>query len=340
MNNLLRTIFLFVLSASVFAGCCTCDYASYDGEGEGHTPKWKEGKEGERRDRTPLENLVMFNGGYLRSTSQYDADGNKQDFGNDQSETSTFYRLAYRRAITRIEMTDRQSLVIGGLASLDYATRSFKGGIAYGGMTADRCGSGFRSIRLEGDIAARRLFDPRVRARVLAGYQINIASDPDPNDQDFLDYTTRQNAFYFGTEWDYHLCHRWRLGMGAFYNITTERDDNGTRSDNGDYLGLSGSGGYTFKVSDKVMIQPSVRLEYVSRSERSANGTSIANSDGYLFGVTPAVGVGFRGTGLRVNFAYGYTEEFRGTNVGGIALSGKNFPVPSPALSVGVGYRF
>ena len=339
-DDIFRGAVIFALGAGLFAGCCTCDYSTHgEGDGEGHVAKWKDGKDGEEMARVRLPNLVTLDGGYIRSTSQYDADGNKQDFGNDQSETSTFYRLAYRRAITRMDIGDGRSLVFGGLASLDYATRSFKGGMAYGGMSADRCGSGLRSARLEGDLAVRRLFQAPIRAKVLVGYQINVASDPDPNDQDFLDYSTRQNALYFGTEWAY-LCHKWRLAMGAFYNITTERDNNGSTFDNGDYLGLSASGGYKFRVSEQIIIQPSLRVEYMSRSERSSNGTTLANSDGYLLGLTPAVGVGFRGTGLRVNLAYGYTDEFRGTNIGGIALAGKNAVVPNPAFSVGVGYRF
>jgi hypothetical protein len=213
-------------------------------------------------------------------------------------------------------------------------------------MTMDQSGSGFRSTCLEARFGTRKFLQSRVGGRILAGYQLNLEGDPEPADPDKQQYSSRQNALYFGTEWDY-WCEKTRLEFDAYYNITTEREDDGSgfttpyTYDLGDIFSLSAGGSYGFKVGESLTISPALNLNYFSKSESTVNGTAQSNSDGYLLTITPAVNFRVSGSGLSFRLAYGYEEEFQRTPVGGIPLAGKNLIVPGGFTgSLGAQYRF
>jgi len=334
-----------IVCATTFLACCPCDYATKDIEvGEGVDVRIKQdGKDGvEMGLKRPIRlNYLEFEAGTRYVKQQYDADGNKQDlFGSgDASERLTYVKLSYtRQLIGGIDFLDSK-FSLKGRTWIDYASLSET--IPYNiNMTMDRSGSGFRSTGLEASFGTRRLLQTRLGGRIFTGYQLNLEGDPDPSDPDKQQYSSRQNAFYIGTEWDY-WCKKMRLEFDAYYDITTEREDNGFTYDLGDILAISAGGSYGFKVSETITLAPALNLNFLSKSETKSNGNSQANSDGYILSLTPAVNIRLATSGLSFKVAYGYEEEFQRTPVGGIALSGKNLPVPGGFTgSIGAQYRF
>jgi hypothetical protein len=308
---------------------------------EGMEEGSKHGEKDGSEKRPVRLNYLQFEAGTRYVTQQYDADGNKQDlYGSpDGSERLTYFRLSYTRDLLRdINFVDSR-FSLKGRTWIDYASLSET--IPYiNNMTMDRSGSGFRSTGLEASFGTRKFLQSRVGGKILAGYQLNLEGDPDPNDPDAQEYSSRQDAIYFGTEWDY-WCKKTHLEFDAYYNITTEREDNGFRYDLGDIFALSAGGSYGFKLSESLTVSPVLNLNYLSKSEATANGTTQPDSDGYLLSLTPAVKLRVAGSGLSFRLAYGYQEEFQGTPVGGIALSGKNLPVPGGFTgSLNAQYRF
>ena len=103
---------------------------------------------------------------------------------------------------------------------------------------------------------------------------------------------------------------------------------------------MSVGGKYRIRVSEGVSISPRVAVNYVVRTDTKSNGTALDNSGGYILGIEPSLLFNFRGTGLSAAVSYGYTDEFRGTKVGGINVAGKNFNKADLNGTLSIAYRF
>jgi hypothetical protein len=301
---------VFLAASLIFTGCSNCSM----------TDHYREKK------LEYFPNKIRLDVGTRYSTSYYDQDGKKQDLAGGAYERLFYGRLSYERTlVNKLEVGDSK-VSIGGKTWLDFAGITYHSGNSGMSTQPDVSNSGLRSWGLLGDVSTHRLCGSPLSARFQTGFQLNLESKDDFGSSTKSPYSSGQSAFFIGTELGYPV-HRFHFNAGAYYDFTFARDQNGFKVDNGNVFSLTGGVRYPIPICESVKLGIGLNATYLHQNATTYNGQTYGGQDKHYFGLDPSVRLGFDGRRLGVNLTYGFDDEFYHTRVGGIPLSGKNYPV-------------
>jgi hypothetical protein len=333
---LFGALLIFSASQNVFAGD-NDGTITYDFSGGDHNDKNKDHK---RINYGPFNVGVDFN--YLRSTSTYDADGNKQEnYGGDiYTRFNEIIRARYNGGKVNIGNSKWHWGVEGDFSFIQSKWKpgdmnTYGVGQSYDGFTFTP------SI----DIGTRRLGGSRLGTRIAIKYQI----DGTKNESNATD---RQNALGASLNFNYKLLHSTKIFVGmdywnAFkgteklqvYNYQTfQYEYMNVDYNQGNQLAIYGGGDYKWCWGDCGWGYAGLKLNYWNRAEQSFNGKTIDKSGSNYLSLTPKAGFRWKSFPLNVSLSAAYKNEY-GIEQGMIGLSGKNILKPSLALQLNMSYR-
>lgn len=317
----------FFAACAVFTGCYECSMTDH------YNTK-------EKKIIEYYPNLIDLDVGTRYSTGVYDKGGNKREFTGGAYERTFYGRLNYGREFLHLHDTGSTKVSFGSKTWIDFAGVTYHSGGSGSSTQPDISNSGIRSWGILGDVSAHKLFGSRLSARLETGYRLNLESKDDFTSSTKPAYSSGQSAYFIGAELRYPV-HRIHLNAGAYYDFTFARDENGFKVDNGNVFSFTGGVGYPFRICETVGLGVGVNATYLHQNATTFNGQTFGGQPKSYFGLDPSIRVGIDGRRIGVNIVYGYDEEFYHTRVGGIPLSGKNYPVPGGATgSLGFSYKF
>ena len=311
---------------------------SYDLSGNDNNEKNKDHK---KFNFGPIKVGLDFN--YLRSTSVYDADGNKQNsYGGDIFTRSN--EIIYGRYSGGRLNLGNSKLHWGVSGEFSVIQEKLTPGDQnpYGVGHSD---NGF--VFTPGlDIGTRRLGGIRLGTYFALKYQF----DGTKNESNATD---KQNALGANLNFNYRFSHGLKVYAGInywetfkgqekqqIYNYQTNQIEEMTVNyDQGNQFAIYGGGDYKWCWGDCGWGYVDLKFNYWNRAEQSFNGNTINNSGANYFSANPTIGFRWKKVPLSVSLTPGYKNEY-GIEQGMIGFSGKNILKPSIAGEINVKYRF
>ncbi len=331
---LFGALLIFLVPQDIFAGDKTDDSGGiYSDEFIGADHGWKN-KDHEKLNFGPIK--VGFDVNYLRSTSAYDVDGNKQD--NFQGDVYTrLNEILYGRYNGGRFVIGDSKWYWGAGGELSFIQEKWKPGDMnmYGVGYSD---NGF-TFTPGADIGTRRLGGIRLGSRLGVKYQYDGTKDES-------NATDKQNALGVTLDFMYKLCHHSKVYVGMNYWDTFAGTQKQITSydyltempiysdvdyDQGNQLAIYGGGDYKWCWGDCGWGYAGAQLTYWSKTKQTFGDYTDDKSTANYLSISPEAGFRFKGFPLNISISGSYRNEY-GIKQGIIGLSGKNFLKPSIAL--------
>ncbi len=339
---LFGALLIFSFSQNTFGGEKTedtNDFYSYDLLGKDHD--WKN-KDHKKLNFGPIK--VGFDINYLRSTSVYDADGNKQD--NYQGDVYTrLNEILYGRYSGGRINIGNSKWGWGAGGEFSFIKEKWKPGDMnmYGVGYSD---NGF-TFTPGADIGTRRLGGIRLSTILGLKYQIDGTKDES-------NATDKQNALGVSLDFMYRLCHHSKVYVGMEYWDTFAGTQKQITSydyftempiysdvnyDEGNQLAIYGGGDYKWCWGDCGWGYAGAQLTYWSKTKQTFGDYTDDKSAANYLSISPEAAFRFKGFPLNISISGSYRNEY-GIKQGIIGLSGKNVLKPSIALEGNIKYSF
>ncbi len=289
--------------------------------------------------RSPIK--IGFDANYLRSTSGYDIDGNKQD-NNGGDIFSRINEIIYAKYHGgRIGDTN---VKWGAGIDLSFIQEKWTPGDM--NMYATGYSDNGVTITPGATVGIRRIGKLPFSTYINLKYQIDATKDES-------NATDRQNALGANLNFNYRIAHGSKVFLGVDYWNTLARtetqqvfnyetyqvEDMDVDYDQGNQLAIYGGGDYKWCWGDCGWGHVGLKVNYWNRSDQSYDGNTLDKSSANYLSLIPEVGFRSKKLPLSFSLSTSYRNEY-GIEQGWIGLSGKNVLKPSFALEGNVRIRF